>query len=520
MNIHLLVHNIAFGLSAITSVGVIIFIITNSRRSLSNTMIIMAILGAITFIVSHILGVSVSDPILSKNILMLNMVIMFIGIFIVHSVLAYLGKTKSRWFVLWLIYIIGIFFTVLFIFNPDLFLLPSVPKMYFPNYYVPGSLNWIRLLVLDGICIPYVCLELLHSRRQTTDVQTKKQYMYLIWSLLIGNCVGFMANLLVYDIQVDPLWASTFILFWGAIFTYGSIRYGLFNIRIIAKQAFVYAFLIGIVGGFITLLDYGNSQIRSIYPGFPVWISPLISAIFIVILISLIWRRLRENEVLKYEFVTTVAHKFRTPLTHIKWASENLTSKLTAEEDKSQLNYIKSADEKLVELTSLLMNISEADNNDYDYKIEPNSISKIVEEIANNHKEQYTIKGLHVVKNVEPNLVTDFDESRIKFVVQTFTENAMHYTPENGQINISLKQTGKDIIFSVKDSGIGISNEELPRLFNKFYRGHNARLADTEGMGIGLYMSKEIISRHGGRIWAYSQGAGKGSIFSFSLKAK
>jgi len=245
-----------------------------------------------------------------------------------------------------------------------------------------------------------------------------------------------------------------------------------------------------------------------------------VAIVLLISIFSIIWKKNKKLEALKQEFITSVAHKFRTPLTHIKWASENLSSRLTSEDDKAQLTYIKNADEKLVELSSLLMNISEAENQSYEYNIKKNSISNIVEEIADGHKEQYTIKKLNVIKDIQPDIVTDFDESRIKFVIQTFTENAMHYTPLNGTIHISLIQTGKDIVFSVKDSGIGISQDELPKLFNKFYRGNNAKLSDSEGMGIGLYMSKEIINRHGGKIWAYSQGEGKGSIFSFSLKAK
>ena len=242
--------------------------------------------------------------------------------------------------------------------------------------------------------------------------------------------------------------------------------------------------------------------------------------VLLVLIFTISWKRNKKEQNLKQEFITSVAHKFRTPLTHIKWASENLSSRLTTEDDKAQLNYIKNAEEKLLELSSLLMNISEAENKSYQYNIKKNSISRIVEEIADGHKEQYTIKNLNVIKDIQPDIVTEFDESRIKFVIQTFTENAMHYTPENGTIHISLIQTGKDIVFSVKDSGIGISQDELPKLFNKFYRGNTAKITDSEGMGIGLYMSKEIITRHGGKIWAYSQGDGKGSIFSFSLKAK
>jgi len=519
MNIHLLVHNIGFGISAVVAILTAFFILFNTRRTQANTVMVLAVLSIAVFTISHIIGVNVSDPNISKNVLMLNLSLCFIGMFSVHAILAYLGKTKQRWYSLALIYFTGLFLFIWFIIYPDLFLLPSVPKMYFPNYYNPGILNWIRIAYLYVVCLPYVCIEIFVSLRNSADLREKKQLKYLFLAIITASIIGFIPNLLVYNIQVDPCWGMVFMILFALIFIYGSLRYGLFSIKIIAQQAFFYAILIGVIGGFITLLDYCNRLIQIRYPAFPIWISPLVSALFVVALAAVIWRRLRENEILKYEFVTTVAHKFRTPLTHIKWASENLTPLATSEEDKLQLAYIKNADDKLVELTGLLMNISEAEDNEYDYKIIKNSISKTVEEIADNHKEQYTIKNLNVTKDIQPGLTANFDESRIKFVIQTFTENAMHYTPEGGTITIALNKSGNDVVFSVKDSGIGISQEELPRLFNKFYRGRNARLADTEGMGIGLYMSKEIIERHSGKIWAYSQGAGKGSVFSFSLKS-
>jgi len=519
MNIHLLIHNIGFSISAIATIGTAFFILFNTRRSSANAVMVLAVLSIGAFTISHIIGVNVTNPILSKNILMFNLSMCFIGMFSVHATLAYLGKIKRRWYSVALIYLTGLFLFVWFLIYPDLFLLPSVPKMYFPNYYNPGILNWIRIIYLYVICLPYACVEILLSMNNSEDLREKKQLKYLLLAIITASTIGFIPNLLVYNIQIDPSWGMVFMILFALIFVYGSLKYELFDIKIIAKQAFLYAILIAVIGSFITLLDYGNRLIQIDYPSFPIWISPLVSALFVVALAAVIWRRLRENEILKYEFVTTVAHKFRTPLTHIKWASENLTPKITSAEDKLQLNYIKNADEKLVELTGLLMNISEAEDNEYEYKMVPSSLSKIVDEIADSHKEQYTIKNLNVIKEIEPDLIAEFDESRIKFVIQTFTENAMHYTPEGGTINISLKRSGNDVVFSVKDSGMGISQEELPRLFNKFYRGHKARLTDTEGMGIGLYMSKEIIARHNGKIWAYSQGTGKGSIFSFSLKS-
>ena len=132
---------------------------------------------------------------------------------------------------------------------------------------------------------------------------------------------------------------------------------------------------------------------------------------------------------------------------------------------------------------------------------------------------QAKIKNLNIVKNINSELMASFDTDRIRFVVQVFIENAIHYTPNNGLITISVYREGKTIVCSVKDTGIGISQENMPLLFSKFYRGDKARMVDTEGVGIGLYAVKEIIFRHHGKTWAESSGLNQGSTFYFSLPA-
>lgn len=521
INILLLIHNIGFGVSALVGIGLFFFLFLNGKRSTTSITLGLTFLAASIFIISHVIGVNVSDPILSRDILMFNLSLFFIGMFNVHSVLAFLGKAKARWYILAIIYISGLFMFFWLAFHPDLFLLPSVPKMYFPNYYNPGVLNWTRLAFMYGICITYMLVELFIAyRQQKEDPNKRKQIKFFIISLIGGYGIGSIPNFLVYNIPVDPLWGTVFLTFGGIPIIYSSLKYEFINIRIIAKQAFIYGIGVGCVGGLIMLFDYSNSLVRDNYPDFPFWIIPLISAIMVIFIAGLVWRRLRENDLLKYEFITTVTHKFRTPLTHIKWASENLSKSANLSgDDAAQIGYIESAGDKLVELTGLLMNVSGTEDSGYQYHMSRGDLTALVEEVATAVQEQSAIKKITVMRDTHLGAYAMFDESRMHFIVQTFIENAVHYTPEGGTILVSVHRIGKKILFSVKDSGIGIAKDELPRLFTKFYRGHQARLADTEGMGIGLYMSKEIILKHGGKIWAESEGAGKGSTFNFSLKA-
>src|ERR1019366_6855219 len=128
MNIHLLIHNVGFIISAVAGVSAAFFLFFNNKRSTANIMMVLVVLSLVIFVISHVIGVNTSDPIASRNILMFNLSNFFVGMFLVHSVLAYLGKAKTRWMMLVILYLSGLGLSAFFIMYPDLFLLPSVPK--------------------------------------------------------------------------------------------------------------------------------------------------------------------------------------------------------------------------------------------------------------------------------------------------------------------------------------------------------------------------------------------------------
>jgi signal transduction histidine kinase len=99
-------------------------------------------------------------------------------------------------------------------------------------------------------------------------------------------------------------------------------------------------------------------------------------------------------------------------------------------------------------------------------------------------------------------------------------DNAIKYTPAAGMVTFDLKRENKYLQLAIHDTGIGISRADRRHLFKKFYRSQNAKLAETEGMGLGLYAAKAIITKHKGHIWCESKGVGKGSTFFVELKAQ
>jgi len=252
-------------------------------------------------------------------------------------------------------------------------------------------------------------------------------------------------------------------------------------------------------------------------PGFRFWIIPLFAGLVSFIIGNLFWRKSKEVEKLKYEFITVAAHKLRTPLTDIKWAASSMRDvKISAKERDKLLKEIISADDRLIDLTNELLAVSRAEANQYQYNLETVNFEKVARKIVNDFQLQMKEKGIKLKYNVEKNLPeVKLDKLRISSVVQTLVENAVLYTKNEIKINIDVYKN--HIIFHIEDNGIGVSKEDLPFIFSRFFRTREAYLTETEGAGIGLFLAKSIIEKHHGKIGVRSEGKGKGSVFWFSL---
>lgn len=517
--IHLLIHNIASVISIISALGFALFIYLNNKRSSSNILMSLVFVCGAIFALSHLIGVNVSDPEISRNIFRFNAFGIFIvGALQVHATYSFTGLiSKDSRFVIGLFYVVSILLTIIFIIKIDLFFGPSIPKMYFPLYYVDIGLGWIREMFLFGAALPF-CLYLIFKKiKSLVDMNLRHQYRYFVLMVILGYGFAFIPNFLVHNIFIDPAIGMIFSIAAIIPAIYGAVKYELFSVKVIAKQAVLYSIAVVVMGGIITVFNYSDKLIRSQYAAFPVWTIPLLSAIVAVTVGVVVWRNLREGDIMKSEFISVVTHKFRTPLTHIKWASENLVSTGVTPDQNDQLKYIQSANEKLVELTDLLVNVSGTEQNQYLYKYEKVDLSSTAKEIYDMVRGQFESKKFDLHTQFAPNLTVNIDVPRIKFIMQTFLENAIHYTSENSIIEMRTTVDGENAIFSITDNGIGIPQDELSLLFKKFYRGRQARLSDTEGMGIALFMSKTIIERHNGKIWAFSKGPNTGSTFAFSI---
>lgn len=513
----MILHNILSIISSIVILSVALLLFVSGQRKVASRALSLTMLCVAIYSISHVIGVNTHDPQISMYILMFNLSMFLIASTNVHAILALVGEEKKKkWFIVFL-YASSFVFIFLFLSSPSLFLFPSTPKMYFPNYYVPGIFNWMRVVFLFIIAFPYMIYVLIRAYRSSILKVDKNHYFYAIFVLIIGYLFGFIPNLLVYDIQLDPLLGMPFAILFAIPLIYAAVKYELFNVRVVAKQAFIYSIGITIIGGIIILFNYLDSWIIKFLPFYSTRATIIISSMLTVIVGVFVWRNLRKGDLLRYEFITTVTHKFRTPLTGIKWATENLATMELTDKAREQIDYIKNANAKLVELTDLLINTSNSEGESYRYNPVKDNLSSEVEKVLASLIRQIETKQTNLVKNIEPNIYVMCDIARVRFVIQSFIENAIHYTKEGGIILVKIRKEKNEAIFSVQDRGIGIDKKELPFIFEKFYRTTEARTTDTEGMGIGLFISKEIIKHHKGKVWVESDGIDKGSTFYFSI---
>ena len=227
---------------------------------------------------------------------------------------------------------------------------------------------------------------------------------------------------------------------------------------------------------------------------------------------------MKQVEQLKDEFVSIAAHELRTPLTAIKGYADLLDRRLTVqgnrEADRRSLTVIRKQTDRLAGLVNEMLDVSRIEAGRLHLNREPFDLPALVGEVMNNMRVASDAHTFSLI--AAPGIVVDGDSARIEQVLMNLISNAVTYSPEGGEIALRVWAEDGTAFVSVRDRGVGIAQEELPHLFDRFYRAPRAGVMRSGGMGLGLYICQEIIARHGGAIRAESR-EGAGSTFTFSL---
>lgn len=223
---------------------------------------------------------------------------------------------------------------------------------------------------------------------------------------------------------------------------------------------------------------------------------------------------------LENEFSSIVNHTFRTPITKILWTSKEMEKDLPKEEKMNYIKNIINATNKILSVVDTIVGIKKIDNLS-DYYFEATSIREITEKSIKKYSEKIREKNLSFkIPTFNDIPLLTLDLKRISFVINTLIENAICYTSNGGEILIGCISNKDYLVYYVKDTGIGLTFIDKLRIFSRFYRNKKAISMNTEGMGLCLYLSRKIIKRHKGRIYAKSNGKNKGSTFFLKLPFK
>jgi two-component system, OmpR family, phosphate regulon sensor histidine kinase PhoR len=229
--------------------------------------------------------------------------------------------------------------------------------------------------------------------------------------------------------------------------------------------------------------------------------------------------RLKNLERIRQDFVANVSHELRTPLATIKGYAETLLDGAWKEQVAFQfIQVIKRHTDRLTKIVEDLLTLSRIESKGFQLKTQRVPISELITDALEFVKEGVEKKGISISgDDVSSSLSVQADRSYLEQVLINLLDNAIKYTPEGGRIEVSAEDRGdEEILFSVKDNGIGIPKEDLSRIFERFYRVDKGRSQEMGGTGLGLSIVKHIVQTHAGRVWAESQ-PGKGSTFYFTL---
>lgn len=235
---------------------------------------------------------------------------------------------------------------------------------------------------------------------------------------------------------------------------------------------------------------------------------------------------LTKEEILKKtqsDFITIVAHQLRTPMSGLAWILELLTKKelgpLNPEQGRLLLDGQKAMQESLKTIDDLL-NVAQIEEGRFGFQFIVADLERIIEETFIKFEPTAQKNNIKLIFyrpefGLKPFVM---DPLRIKLALEILVDNAIKYNVQNGEVRIKIEPIDSKpfIMISVEDTGRGMAPEDMPRLFTKFFRSKKALKDQTSGIGLGLYLAKNIIERHGGKIWAKSI-VNRGSIFTFTL---
>jgi len=238
--------------------------------------------------------------------------------------------------------------------------------------------------------------------------------------------------------------------------------------------------------------------------------------------LKIIRDRTREIGLLKSksEFIAVAAHQLRTPLSAVSWTFESLKKDTLDDNQKELVDTGIAASNNLLKIVEDLLNVSTIEEGKFGYNFQEIGLIGFIQGAVDSVSlvaREYQVK-VFMEPFTEGEVTVTMDPEKIGLVMANLLENAIKYNVANGQVVVSVERRNDSpfMQINVSDTGMGISEDARQKLFTKFFRAENAATKETTGSGLGLYIVKNIIKRHGGQIWVDSE-VGRGTTFHFTI---
>jgi signal transduction histidine kinase len=229
-----------------------------------------------------------------------------------------------------------------------------------------------------------------------------------------------------------------------------------------------------------------------------------------------------EAEEIKSRFLEIISHQLRTPLTAVRWNIESLLRGEVGDLTKRQEEVLRITDKNYQNILVMISDWVEAlevERGLLRLNPEPIDVEEFIAAIASEFKSQAKLKRLSFRVTVAPGLPMVYaDKLKLHYVFSKFLHNAMSYTHEGGRVSLRAERDGSQVRFEVHDSGVGIPPDEQRQIFSKFFRASNANLMQPNASGVGLFVTRNLVEAHGGKV-GFSSVEGRGTVFHFTLPA-
>jgi signal transduction histidine kinase len=237
-----------------------------------------------------------------------------------------------------------------------------------------------------------------------------------------------------------------------------------------------------------------------------------------VLLIFVFWGKQARLNRLQSNFVSSVSHELKSPLASIQLYLETMKlQKVSPEEVQDFVDIMLTDTERLSSLIDNILEASGADPKGLQLHFQSVELRPFLDEVMDGHQRRFAEKGMQVHLEVQDCSPLQLDKRAMKMVFNNLIGNALRYSPEGSTFTIRVKENGRFCDIDFIDSGIGLSERDCKKVFGKFFRVQNKETQNIEGAGLGLYLTREIVKNHKGKIKAASEGQGKGSTFTVSL---